>query len=115
MKITLCGSTRFREEYEKANRFLSLKGHIVYSVACFGHSGDSLNDEEKQTLDLVHLRKIMESDAVVIVGYKDGRPYVGESTLREIKWAHILDKPVLYLGEGTYSDYMLVADRIEDL
>lgn len=97
MKITLCGSTRFREQYEKLNRELSMAGMIVYSVSSFGHSGDPLTDDQKETLDLVHLRKITESEAIVVIGEnEDGTPYVGNSTRREIKWANMLNIPVLY-------------------
>ena len=39
--ITLCGSTRFREEYMEAQKRLTLEGNIVISVGLFGHSSDS--------------------------------------------------------------------------
>lgn len=38
--ITLCGSTRFKDEFLKAQKDLTLKGNIVISVGLFGHSGD---------------------------------------------------------------------------
>lgn len=31
--ITLCGSTKFKNQFEKANAFLTLQGNIVISVA----------------------------------------------------------------------------------
>ena len=39
--ITLCGSTRFRREFEEVQKKLTLEGNIVISVGLFGHSGDS--------------------------------------------------------------------------
>ena len=36
--ITLCGSTRFKNEFEKAQKDLTLKGYLVISVGLFGHS-----------------------------------------------------------------------------
>ena len=39
--ITLCGSTRFKDEFMKVQKYLTLKGNIVISVGIFGHSGDS--------------------------------------------------------------------------
>ena len=39
--ITLCGSTRFRKEFETAQKQLTLQGCIVISVGLFGHTGDS--------------------------------------------------------------------------
>ena len=38
--ITLCGSTRFKEEFIEAQKELTLAGNIVISVGLFGHSGD---------------------------------------------------------------------------
>ena len=38
--ITLCGSTRFKDEYVEAQKRLTLAGNIVISVGLFGHSGD---------------------------------------------------------------------------
>ena len=38
--VTLCGSTRFKEEFMNVQRDLTLKGNIVISVGFFGHSQD---------------------------------------------------------------------------
>ena len=38
--ITLCESTRFKEEFMMAQKRLTLEGNIVISVGLFGHSGD---------------------------------------------------------------------------
>ena len=38
--ITLCGSTRFKEEFLEVQKKLTLEGNIVISVGLFGHSGD---------------------------------------------------------------------------
>lgn len=98
MKICLCGSTRFKAGYEAINRELSKTGQVVYSVSGFHHAdGEELTDEDKETLDLVHLLKIQESDAIVVIGEDaDGKPYVGASTKREIKWAEMLGKVILF-------------------
>lgn len=95
MKITLCGSTRFREQFELWNKRLTLSGHLVYSVCGFGHSGDTFSPEEKEMLDLIHLRKISESDAVAVI---DTGGYIGDSTRREIAWAKLNDKRVYYVS-----------------
>ena len=39
--VTLCGSTRFKEEFIEVQKQLTLEGNIVISVGLFGHSGDS--------------------------------------------------------------------------
>lgn len=111
MKITLCGSTRFKKEFELANERLTLAGHVVYSVAFFGHArAEPLDPWAKQRLDLVHLAKILASDHVVVVGSLDGcAPYVGESTRREIFWAEMNGRGVGYSLTGreldAFADY----------
>lgn len=84
--ITLCGSTRFRDEYMEAQKRLSLEGNIVISVGLFGHSGDSEVWDEgvKEMLDEMHLSKIDMADEIYVVN-PDG--YVGKSTSREIAYA----------------------------
>ena len=39
--ITLCGSTKFKDEFLRIQKELTLKGNIVISVGLFGHSGDN--------------------------------------------------------------------------
>lgn len=39
--ITLCYSTRFKEQFLEAKKRLPLAGNIVISVGLFGHSGDN--------------------------------------------------------------------------
>ncbi|MBQ5605700.1 MAG: hypothetical protein IIU87_00645 [Prevotella sp.] len=58
--ITLCGSTRFKEDFFEAQKKLTLDGHIVISVGLFGHTGDDevWRPGVKEMLDDMHLRKI---------------------------------------------------------
>ena len=44
--ITLCGSTKFKEEFMKVQKELTLKGNIVISVGCFNHAGDDLSESD---------------------------------------------------------------------
>ena len=92
--ITLCGSTRFKEDFEHANRDLTLAGNIVISVGCFGHSGDTFSAEQKLMLDDMHKRKIDMADAIYVIN-KDG--YIGDSTRSEIEYARKHDKEVIYM------------------
>ena len=96
--ITLCGSTRFKEDFERVNRELTLAGNIVISVGCFGHAGDAFTDEEKVMLDDIHKRKIDMADAIYVIN-KNG--YIGESTKSEIKYALEHGKQVM-LMENQY-------------
>ena len=92
--ITLCGSTRFKEDFERVNRELTLAGNIVISVGCFGHAGDVFTDEEKVMLDDIHKRKIDMADYIYVIN-KDG--YIGESTKSEIKYALEHHKGVMFM------------------
>ena len=38
--ITLCGSTKFKDQFIAEQKRLTLEGNIVISVGLFGHSGD---------------------------------------------------------------------------
>lgn len=103
MKICLCGSTRFMDQFKAVNRLLTLQGHIVYSIATASSSqlpNEDISDEQKIVLDLVHLRKIMESDAVIVIGRQEnGGLYLGESTRREILWSSLWNKPTHFWTE----------------
>lgn len=100
MNICLIGSTRFLEKYYEVNRQLTLGGHVVYSVSVPSSSSLQKNptaanvtDDEKETLDLVHLQKILRSDLCVLI--TDATGYIGTSTKREIKWCLMLGKQVM--------------------
>lgn len=99
--VTLCGSTRFRGEFDEANRDLTLQGYLVISVGLFGHSGDLPAEQcgtdsspAKIGLDQLHLRKIDLADEIFVI---NPGGYIGESTSREIAYAKTLGRPVRYL------------------
>lgn len=91
--ITLCGSTRFRAEYERVQKELTLQGNIVISVGLFGHSGDDevWKDGVKEMLDEMHLAKIDMADEIFVI---NPGGYVGQSTSREIAYAQSRGKTV---------------------
>ncbi|RKM60357.1 hypothetical protein D6855_06440 [Butyrivibrio sp. CB08] len=101
--ITLCGSTRFKDQFMEAQKKLTLEGNIVISVGLFGHSGDSEvweNMDEgtltktKEMLDDIHKRKIDMSDEIFVINVGG---YIGDSTRSEIEYALAHDKKVRYL------------------
>lgn len=94
--ITLCGSTKFKEDFIKEQKRLTLEGNIVISVGLFGHSGDTevLSEGVKEMLDDMHKRKIDMADEVFVIN-KGG--YIGSSTRSEIEYAQIHGKAVVYL------------------
>lgn len=94
--ITLCGSTRFKEQFLEAQKRLTLEGNIVISVGLFGHSGDEevWNEGTKEMLDDMHKRKIDMADSIYVINVGG---YIGSSTRSEIEYAKKQGKQVLYL------------------
>ena len=94
--ITLCGSTRFKEQFIKVQKELSLQGNIVISVGLFGHTGDDevWKPGVKEMLDDMHLRKIDMADEIFVINVNG---YIGESTQREIAYAQQTGKAIKYL------------------
>lgn len=90
--VCLCGSTRFRQQFEEITRELTLAGKIVLSVGCFTHAdGLVITEEQKAELDRTHLRKIDLAEAVYLI---DPGGYVGEGTAREIAYTERQRKPI---------------------
>ena len=96
--VTLCGSTRFKEEFINTQKRLTLEGCIVISVGLFGHSGDQevFTDGVKEMLDDMHKRKIDMADEIFVINVGG---YIGSSTRSEIEYAQATGKPVRYLEE----------------
>jgi len=103
--ITLCGSTRFQDEFDRLNKELTLAGFAVFSCGVFGKGRDAdvfdgidvvRTAAIKRILDSVHADKIAMSDAIYVVN-PDG--YVGESTWREISFAAMSGKGIYSIEE----------------
>lgn len=100
--IVLCGSTRFFDEFQKANYELTMAGKIVLSVGFYPHSkaeaghgeGVGHNSVEKVALDELHKRKIDLADRVFVLNVGG---YIGESTRSEIEYALDHKKPIDWL------------------
>ena len=103
--VTLCGSTRFKNEFLEAQKRLTLEGNIAISVGLFGHSGDSevwdgmdegTLSRTKEMLNDMHKRKIDMADSIFVINVGG---YIGESTKSEIEYAKAHGKEVHYLEE----------------
>ena len=96
--ITLCCSTKFKDEFLAAQKRLTLEGNIVISVGLFGHSGDDevLTEGTKAMLDDMHKRKIDMADEIFVINVGG---YIGESTKSEIEYANEHAKIVRFLEE----------------
>ena len=120
--ITLCGSTRFKEEFLEAQKRLTLEGNIVISVGLFGHSGDDevWTEGVKDMLDRQHLAKIDLADEIFVINVGG---YIGDSTRREIAYAEFKGKTIMYMENSKkasiYENYAALcelhdAGRISD-
>ena len=94
--ITLCGSTRFKEQFIEMQKKLTLEGNIVISVGAFGHCGDNevWTDGKKAMLDRMHLAKIDLADEIFVINVDN---YIGDSTRNEIEYAKSKGKRVRFL------------------
>ena len=94
--ITLCGSTRFKEQFIEIQKKLTLEGNIVISVGAFGHCGDNevWTDGKKAMLDRMHLAKIDLADEIFVINVGN---YIGDSTRNEIEYAKSKGKSVRFL------------------
>ena len=93
--ITLCGSTKFRQQFLEVQKKLTLQGNIVISVGLFGHSGDNevAKANIKEMLDDMHKRKIDLADEIFVINVGG---YIGNSTKSEIEYAKMTNKRVRY-------------------
>lgn len=92
--ITLCGSTKFKDQFMEVQKKLTLEGNIVISIGCFGYAGDKFSDEQKLMLDDMHKRKIDMADEIFVINVGG---YIGESTKSEIEYAKKTGKIINYL------------------
>jgi len=102
--VCLCGSTKFKNEFIKANFQETMKGRIVLTVGWFSHVDKDVfypSPEQKQMLDKLHFRKIELADEILVI---DVGGYIGESTNNEIKHAELLNKPVRFWSREEDND-----------
>ncbi len=94
--ITLCGSTKFKEDFLREQARLTLEGNIVLSIVIFDISRDNqkLLESKKEMIDDMHKRKIDMSDEIFVIN-KNG--YIGTSTKSEIEYAIKTGKKVNYM------------------
>lgn len=107
--VCLCGSSRFYEEFQRANYELTMAGEIVLSIGFYPHAaarhghgeGVAHDSAEKLALDELHQRKIDLADYVYVL---DVGGYIGQSTASEIAYATQHGTPVRYLSQREGSD-----------
>ena len=113
MKITLCGSARFEEQFHAWNEALTLAGHVVYSLAVFpsikGGEKSWYTEEQKKQLDKAHKDKIWYSDAIVVLNVGG---YIGDSTLSEVRFAGVQRKEIYWLEPVAVENARLASELL---
>ena len=97
--VLLIGSTKFEKIFLDVEEKLALKGYLVFTPSVYNQSGEvpGCGVETKKILDTAIKMKVCRSDIVIVID-KDG--YIGSSTKKQIEWAELLNKPVLYYSHG---------------
>ena len=113
--ICLCGSTRFYEEFQRANFRETMAGNIVLSVGFYPHAECSkeahgedvgITPAQKTTLDELHKRKIDLADEILVLNVG---AYIGDSTRSEIAYAKAQGKAIRWL-ETPCAEIIIHAD-----
>lgn len=91
--ITLCGSVKFKEDFLREQKRLTLEGNIVLSVTFFDND-IILSEKQKAMIGDMHKRKIDLSDEIFVIN-KNG--YIGSSTRSEIEYAIKTNKRIKYM------------------
>lgn len=94
--ITLCGSTKFKDDFLKIQTSLTLKGVIVISLGLFSKVDENLiiTNELEQVLIAMHKQRIDMADGIFVIN-KNG--YIGFNTKMEIEYAKLSGKTIEYL------------------
>lgn len=104
--VCLCGSTRYKDAFDRANREETLAGRVVLSVGDWDRSASATT---KALLDVLHLKKIEMADEVFVLNVGG---YVGESTRREVLHAMALGRRVRWLEPDLIPDDLQLVGEI---
>lgn len=115
MKITICGSSTFKEKKIEYKKQLQKLGHEAlihpdYEAFALGEkqdvwkrvqNGEHAAVKYEQGYIKWYYNTIKESDAVLILNFdkKDIQGYVGGNTFLEIGFAYVLDKKIYLLND----------------
>jgi len=116
--VCLCGSTKFKTEFEAMNLELTMKGHLVLSVGAFPHADEHRSAEEafgeiaKYKLDETHKRKIDLADIVYFINVGG---YMGKSTLGEYHYAKSCNNKIIIFHDDEKAKEFLASEAAQFL
>lgn len=112
--VTLCGSSRFKEDFIRVSEELSLKGNIVIGLGLYCHADNKYNtvitDEVKAMLDEAHRQKIDMSDGIYVI---NPGGYIGEFTMGEIQYAADHGKEIIYMVQPRLEEFNNDSSRVD--
>lgn len=96
--ITLCGSLKFQEDMMIIAEKLALEGNCVFTPVFPTKRNYKRSEKQLKSLRDVHFKKIEISDTILVVNVNN---YIGKSTHKEIEYAKMLSKEVIYYTDLT--------------
>ena len=90
---TICGSMRFQKEMQETAYYLETEKDCSVLQCVYPLNDCRPSEEERKKLELAHYKKIDLSDGIYVVNI-DG--YIGESVSKEIEYARMRGKEVIY-------------------
>lgn len=93
--VTICGSTKFKDEFIRVAERLYRDGCIILTPHIFHHADNvDITCEEKERFDDVHISEIMISDFIYVINVGG---YIGSSTRCQIEFAKSKSVEIVYL------------------
>ena len=97
--ITLCGSSRFKEQFIEVANKLTLQDYIVLTPSFVLKKSSNLHNlivssKQKETLASMHYQRIDMADEILVINTNG---YIGDSTKAEIEYAKKNNKKINYL------------------
>ena len=94
--ITLCGDTKFKDEFMQVQKGLTLNGNIVIAPGIYNQFDNDLDLKTIMMLGSMHKQKINMADEIFVINPSG---YIGKNTKSEIDYAISIGKKVNYLEE----------------
>ena len=116
MIIKLCGSDRFKEEFDFVQKQLEDSGHVVYALSDLGIKTkltELQSRHAKKILNDLGLFKVEMCDAITIIN-ENG--YIGADTAIEINRAKKLGKKIYYFSTPRLNEdyrHLLISVKLE--
>jgi len=96
--VTLCGSSTQKEDWERYQKQLTMKGYCVLTINIYlGREVKNHNKETplKQLLKQIHRQKIRMADIIAFIPKPNGE--LGRHTLEELTYAKLHTKPIIHV------------------